>query len=63
METPAPTKPVCFICKKAIEPAVKSVEMIGGFFLKEDPLFFVVDEGVLQPTRVHLECLVRKLRS
>jgi hypothetical protein len=56
------TKPRCFICKLEIEPQTPGVEMIGGFFLKDDPAFFMTDEGVMQPTRVHLGCLQKKLR-
>ena len=47
----------CILCKKAIEPATKAVELAGGFFDHDAPPFFVVDDSVLAVGYLHFECL------
>ena len=49
------------MCKKKIEPGTKVVELAGGFFDREDPEFFVVDDSVLVVSYLHFDCLAGAL--
>jgi hypothetical protein len=51
----------CILCKKKIEPGTKVVELAGGFFDREDPEFFVVDDAVLVVSYLHFDCLAGAL--
>ena len=51
----------CILCKKTIEPGTKVVELAGGFFDRDDPEFFVVDDEVLVVSYLHYGCLEKAL--
>jgi hypothetical protein len=48
----------CSLCTKPIEPGTKAVELAGGFFPKDDPEFFALDDSVIVVSYVHLQCLL-----
>lgn len=49
----------CSLCKKKIEPGTRAVSIIGGQFPKDDPDFFMVDEGILRESHAHFDCLTQ----
>lgn len=49
----------CALCSMPVEAGKKAIELAGGFFDREDPGFFVVDDSVLVVSYVHFECLLK----
>lgn len=48
----------CFICKKPIVLATPTVEVVGGYFPREEPDFFLADPATMAETYGHRECFV-----
>ena len=53
----------CALCKAHVGLNQRAVELVGGFFDLEDPDFFVMDDGVLALSYVHLECLLKAVKN
>jgi len=51
----------CNLCKQDIKPGTPAIESVGGFFDPEDPQFFVIDDGIMCATPIHLECFVDRV--
>lgn len=52
----------CSICQEGIG-ADPAASLVGGFFPREEPDLFMVDEEILSESHVHMTCLKDALRA
>ena len=53
----------CQLCGREIEPGKPAIELVGGFFSKDDPDIFVEDSDVMMKGHVHRDEMVEMLRD
>ncbi len=58
-----PLERLCVLCWKQMGPNTPVVEIHGGFFLVDDPDFFVADEAVMPIRHAHKDCLTKHIST
>lgn len=53
----------CVLCQLPIELGTETVSVAGGFFPRDDPDFFAMDENVLTECYAHLDCFIAAAKA